>query len=234
MFSEAVKCLFTAVKLNDDWLSNTQVLIFKCIVFQYDRECTSILLSIKYFWGYEVCDRNPFVWINFPYLWNKFSSCLICAYTQVLCNCPLRRLWECLFKWQQWTSITETVHWESREKPWLIYYAGYSSNGYLREKKLHFAQNFVIFHGPISNYSKDKSEFIWIHSELQWYKSHIPPCPLLLGFLLTYRTGMHCDGLVNFPTLAPLLCLWFPVLLGYLSLIRQCSFHLFFILLFKK
>lgn len=37
------------------------------------------------------------------------SSCLICVSTEVLCYCPLTQWWESLFKWQLWTSITETV-----------------------------------------------------------------------------------------------------------------------------
>lgn len=72
--------------------------------------------------------------------------------------------------------------------------------------------------GSLNNHTLNPSliRLIFYKSNwLQWCKSHILPCLLLLGFLLIYRIGMHCARLVNFPTLAPLMCLWLKLLFPY-------------------
>ena len=89
----------------------------------------------------------------------------------------------------------------------------------------------IFFCGSIRNHLKInqslKQNLLQIQPELRLCKSHIPPCLLLLGFLLTYWAGMHCAGLVKFPTLAPLMCLWFPVLLSFIHWSDSAVFFFF-------
>lgn len=152
---------------------------------------------------------------------------------------PLTQWWESLSSkdrpWQLWTSITETVATLGIQGKTLMNSVRELFFNWLLEKKkaqFHFEHDFFfVAH-------EDKSEF---NRVTIFYKSNqgysgvkvtfLPACLLLLGFLLTYWTGMHCAGLVNFPTLASLMCLWLPMLLGYYSLIRSVHFFLFFILL---
>lgn len=90
--------------------------------------------------------------------------------------------------------------------------------------QFHFQHGILLLHTEVNQSLKEYLSFLNPARVRLVLKSH--SClPSVAGLLLTYWTGMHCAGLVNFPTLASLMCLWLATLLGFYPLSRSVHFY---------